>query len=76
MLVIFISKILKTVLNSATPGELIGPLEIDGNYALFRVEQFLPATLEGRMKQDLQNQLFEQWLQEKLQGMNIKLENY
>ena len=69
-------EILKTALNSASPGELIGPLEIDGHYALFRVEQFLPATLEGRLKQELQNQLFEQWLQEKLQGMKIKLENY
>jgi len=69
-------EIIKTALNSARPGELIGPLELDGHYALFRVEQFLPATLEGRLKQELQNQLFEQWLQEKLQGMKIKLENY
>ena len=69
-------EIIKTALNSARPGELIGPLELDSHYALFRVEQFLPATLEGRLKQELQNQLFEQWLQEKLQGMKIKLENY
>ncbi len=69
-------EILKTALDSASPGELIGPLEINGDYALFRVEQFLPATLEGKLKQDLQNQLFEQWLQEKLQGMNIKLEKF
>jgi len=69
-------EIIKTALNSARPGELIGPLELDGHYVLFRVEQFLPATLEGRLKQELQNQLFEQWLQEKLQGMKIKLENY
>ncbi len=69
-------EILKTALDSANPGELIGPLEINGSYALFRVEQFLPATLEGKLKQDLQNQLFEQWLQEKLQGMNIKLEKF
>ncbi|NER49590.1 MAG: peptidylprolyl isomerase [Symploca sp. SIO1A3] len=69
-------EILKTALDSASPGELIGPLEINGGYALFRVEQFLPATLEGKLKQDLQNQLFEQWLEEKLQGMNIKLEKF
>ena len=58
---------------TATPGELIGPLEIDGRYALLRVEQFLPAFLEGSLKQQLQEQLFDQWLQEKAQKMTIKM---
>lgn len=58
---------------TATPGELIGPLEIDGRYALLRVEQFLPASLEGSLKQKLQEQLFDQWLQEKAQKMTIKM---
>lgn len=57
----------------ATPGELIGPLEIDGRYALLRVEQFLPASLDGSLRQQLQEQLFDQWLQEKAQKMNIKM---
>ena len=65
---------LQTALDAANPGGLIGPLEIHGRYALFQVEQFLPATLQGELKQELQNQLFQKWLQEKLQGMNIKLE--
>lgn len=58
---------------TATPGELIGPLEIDGRYALLRVEQFLPVSLEGSLKQQLQEQLFDQWLQEKAQKMTIKM---
>ncbi len=58
---------------TAIPGELIGPLEIDGRYALLRVEQFLPAFLEGSLKQHLQEQLFDQWLQEKAQKMTIKM---
>jgi len=58
---------------TATPGELIGPLEIDGRYTLLRVEQFLPASLEGSLKQQLQEQLFDQWLQEKAQKMTIKM---
>jgi len=58
---------------SAKPGELIGPLEIDRRYALLRVEQILPASLEGSMKRELQNQLFEQWLQEKAQKLTIKM---
>ena len=58
---------------TATPGELIGPLEIDERYALLRVERFIPATLEGSLKRELQDQLFEQWLEEKGQKLTIKM---
>lgn len=58
---------------TAPLAELIGPLEIDGRYALLRVEQFLPASLEGSLKQQLQEQLFDEWLQEKAQKMTIKM---
>jgi len=67
--------ILKNIVDLAKVGEIIGPVEIDGNYGLFRVEQFLDASLDDpKVKQELQNQLFEQWLQEKLQSLEIKLE--
>ena len=67
--------ILKNMVDFAKVGEIIGPLEIEGGYGLFRVEQFLDASLEDpKVKQELQNQLFEQWLQEKLQSLEIKLE--
>ena len=58
---------------TATPGELIGPLEIDERYALLRVERFIPATLEGLLKGELQDQLFEKWLEEKGQKLTIKM---
>jgi hypothetical protein len=48
-------------------------LEIDGRYALLRVEQFIPASLEGSLKHELQEQLFEQWLEEKAQKLTIKM---
>ena len=67
--------ILKNIVDFAKVGEILGPLEIEGGYGLFRVEQFLDASLEDpKVKQELQNQLFEQWLQEKLQSLEIKLE--
>lgn len=67
--------ILKNNVDFAKVGEIIGPLEIEGNYGLFRVEQFLDSSLDDpKVKQELQNQLFEQWLQEKLQSLEIKLE--
>lgn len=65
---------LKTAIESANPGDIIGPLEIEGRYCIFRVEQFINYTLEEGIKQDLQNQMFEQWLQENLQKMAVKLE--
>lgn len=66
--------ILRAAVDLASSGEIIGPLEIEGRYCLFRLEQFLPAVLEGALKQELQNQLFEQWMQEKLQKLQVKLE--
>lgn len=67
--------ILRTAIDLANPGELIGPLEIEGRYCLFRVEQFIPASLEDQaLKHELKNQLFERWVQEKLQSLDIRLE--
>ncbi len=66
---------LRAAVDSARPGELIGPLEIDKNWVIFRVDQFLPATLEDpQLRQVLQNEVFERWLAEKLQTMAVKLQ--
>lgn len=67
--------ILRTALDLANPGELVGPLEIDGRFCLFRVEQLIPVSIdEESLQQQLKNQLFEKWLQDKIQGLDIKLE--
>lgn len=65
---------LRALVDLSSPGEVIGPIKLEGWYGLFRVEQFLPASLEGKLKQDLQNQLFEKWLGEKMQKLSIKLQ--
>lgn len=67
--------ILRAAVDTASPGELVGPLELEQTWALFRVEQFLPASLEdGQLKEALQNELFEQWLAEKIQKLTVKLQ--
>ncbi|WYM01431.1 MAG: peptidylprolyl isomerase [Gloeotrichia echinulata CP02] len=67
--------ILRAAIDAASPGQLIGPIEIEGRYGLFRVEQFLPASLEDiQLKQALQNELFEKWLAEKIQKLTVKLQ--
>lgn len=65
---------LRALIDLSSPGEVIGPIEIEQWYCLFRVEQFLPASLEGQLKQELENQIFEQWLGDKMQKLTIKLQ--
>lgn len=65
---------LRAAIDSAAPGEVVGPIEIGEGYCLFRVEQFLPAQLEGKIKEQLRNEIFEQWLAEKVKKMDVQLE--
>ena len=66
---------LGTAVDSAMPGQVIGPIQVDGRWGLFRFEQFIPASLEdGQLRQALQNEMFERWLGEKLQKLNVKLQ--
>ncbi|HLP87210.1 MAG TPA: peptidylprolyl isomerase [Nostocaceae cyanobacterium] len=66
---------LRAAIDAAKPGQLIGPLELEGRYGLFRLEHFLPASLEDtQLKQTLQNELFEKWLAEKIQKLTVKLQ--
>jgi parvulin-like peptidyl-prolyl isomerase len=66
---------LRALVDAAKPGQLIGPIELEGRYGLFRLEHFLPASLEDtQLKQTLQNELFEKWLAEKIQKLTVKLQ--
>lgn len=58
---------------SAQVGQVIGPIEIDQRFCLLKVEQCLPAVLEGTLKREIEEQIFQQWLTEKLQHVTIKL---
>jgi parvulin-like peptidyl-prolyl isomerase len=65
---------LRTVVDLAKPGDLLEPLEIQGLWYLVRVEKFLSAALDEQLGQELQDELFEKWLDDKIQAMNVKLE--
>ncbi|BAU09731.1 hypothetical protein LEP3755_02060 [Leptolyngbya sp. NIES-3755] len=60
-------------LRNASVGELVEPLHMEQRWCVFRVEQFLPATLEGTIQKSLEDRLFQQWLVEKAQDVNVKL---
>jgi len=66
---------LRAKIDSVEAGSIVGPFEIENYWAIFRVEQVLPATLEDtQLRQAMQNELFERWLAEKMQNMNVKLQ--
>lgn len=65
---------LRTAVDLAQPGDLLEPLEIGGLWYLVRVEKFLSAALDEQLGQELQDELFEKWLDDKNQAMNVKLE--
>lgn len=66
---------LRAAIDLASSGDIVGPMCMEERWGLFRVEEFLPATLEdNQLKQSLQDELFEQWLAEKIQRMPIKLQ--
>lgn len=67
--------ILRTVVDEAQPGDIVGPLGMEERWGLFRVEEFLPASLDDpQLRQSLQDELFERWLAEKMQQMPIRLQ--
>ncbi|MBR8835708.1 MAG: peptidylprolyl isomerase [Stigonema ocellatum SAG 48.90 = DSM 106950] len=67
--------ILRAAVDVASPGELVGPIQLEERYGLLRIEQFLSASLEDtQLKQALQNELFEKWLAEKIQKLTVKLQ--
>ncbi len=66
---------IRAAIDSVEPGDLVGPIEVEKRWALFRVEQVIPATLDNQqLRQTLQNELFERWLAEKIQKMTVKLQ--
>ncbi|MBD1998470.1 peptidylprolyl isomerase [Leptolyngbya sp. FACHB-541] len=66
---------LRAAVDLAKSGEIVGPLGMEDRWGLFRVEEFLPASLDDlQLRQTLVDELFEQWLMDKIQGLPIKLQ--
>ncbi len=66
---------IRAQIDAASPGSLIGPLELEEKWGLFRVEEFLEASMDdAQLQQTLRNELFERWLSEKMQKMDVKLQ--
>jgi hypothetical protein len=67
--------VLRSAIDLAQLGDVVGPLGMENRWGLFRIEEFLPASLEdAQVRQSLQDELFEQWLGEKIQKLPIRLQ--
>lgn len=66
-------ELMQSATANAVSGQIIGPIQIDDRFCLLKVEQVLPAKLEGQLKLELENQIFEEWLRTKIQAANIQL---
>jgi parvulin-like peptidyl-prolyl isomerase len=67
--------ILRSAIDLANPGDVVGPLGLENRWGLFRVEEFFPAAMDDpKIKQTLQDELFEQWLAERIQKLPIRLQ--
>ena len=66
-------EIIAQVTANAQAGDILGPLAVEERFCLLKVEQILPAELDSQMQKQIENQLFEQWLKERLEQANISL---
>lgn len=61
----------RQLLETASEGEWVGPLELDGGWGIFCIESITPASLDEKSKSQIEAQLFGQWLIEKLSGLDV-----
>lgn len=64
---------LRTRIDGINPGDLSEPVEIDGLWYIVRVEKFLSASLDEQTQQELEDELFEEWLEGKIQEIDVEL---
>lgn len=66
-------EVIRNALDTAQVGQIIGPITIDNRFCIFSFEEVQRTTLD-EVKLELRNQIFEEWVGEKLTKMEIKLE--
>ena len=55
------------------PGQIVGPIAIENRYCLLKVEDVLTACLDNALKKELESKIFDEWLKQRLQQVNIQL---
>ncbi|MBF2027904.1 MAG: peptidyl-prolyl cis-trans isomerase [Oscillatoriales cyanobacterium C42_A2020_001] len=65
---------LKDAIASVEPGHVTQPVYLDDRWYIFRVEALITAELNDELKDQLETELFEHWLNNKVEAMTVKLE--
>jgi hypothetical protein len=53
-------------------GKILGPWRVGDRTCLFRIEAYRPAVLAGALQQELQEQLFQQWLVQQTSQLKVQ----
>ena len=61
-------------LKNSSPGDLWPPFEFESFWLILRLERFLPSTLNDAMKSRLLNEMYEEWIQDKIMKTMKNLE--
>ncbi|HYW20935.1 MAG TPA: peptidylprolyl isomerase [Nodularia sp. (in: cyanobacteria)] len=62
---------IRQAINSAKVGELVGAVEMVGKWCLFKIEQVIPAVLDKQIQKEIENQILQEWLAEKIQKLPV-----
>lgn len=66
---------LRAAIDAAIPGTILNPLQLEEKWCIFRLGKFLEASFEDpQVKQILREELFEKWLGEKIQNMEVEIQ--
>lgn len=66
---------LRAMLDVSVPGSVLEPLELEGNWYIFRYEHTMPATLDDpTIRQALLDELLERWLMQTLQSLSVDIQ--
>lgn len=57
---------------TASEGDIIGPLKSQGQYYLIYIDKFYPATLDDQSREAVSNQLFQKWCANKINSTLVE----
>jgi hypothetical protein len=60
--------------DSPTQGLIVGPIERDGDFAVLRIDEIVPASLaDEETRRRIRDELFELWLAQQLEKLDVEL---
>ncbi|MBW4553703.1 MAG: peptidylprolyl isomerase [Aphanocapsa sp. GSE-SYN-MK-11-07L] len=66
--------VIAKVLSVSQPGQLWAPMPLENWTVILRLEQFMPAQLDDSMRSHLIDEMFEQWLHQQVQQVEMEPE--